>query len=199
MRVALVSTKGGTGKTTSAVFLGLLLHRMGRTLAVDADPQGSLMSWAGRADEAARPLPFPVISLPARDLHRRLADVGADYEHVVIDAPPGELGIIRAAVMAADVVIVPVSQTGLDLDRIRPTFELLADIEPVHPVSVGVLLTRVRRGTRARVAARELLGEFGYPILDAEIPLAELYAGAFGAAPAEPGEYEAVLTEIKAS
>src|SRR5262249_20020827 len=35
MRLALVSSKGGTGKTTSAVSLAMVLHRAGRTLAVD--------------------------------------------------------------------------------------------------------------------------------------------------------------------
>ncbi len=43
-------------------------------------------------------------------------------------------GLIRPAVMAVDTVRVPVAPTGLDLNRMRPTFELLAELEPVHPV-----------------------------------------------------------------
>ena len=49
MRLALISTKGGTGKTTSAVYLATALHRIGRTLLVDADPQLSALTWSQQA------------------------------------------------------------------------------------------------------------------------------------------------------
>ena len=80
-------------------------------------------------------------------------------------------------------MLVPVSTTGLDIDRLRPTWETLADLEPTHPLGlwVGVLLTKVRRGTRSRREAREVLLELGYPVMDTEIPLAESpYAVSFG-------------------
>jgi chromosome partitioning protein len=197
MRLALISTKGGTAKTTSSVFLASILRRQGRTLAVDADPQGSLMAWSSGGS-----LPFTVVSLPVKDIHRRLADLAADYEHVVVDTPPGDLGIIRSAVLAVPLVVVPVSTTGLDVDRLRPTWEILADLEPTHPLGlgVGVLLTKVRRGTRSRREAREVLTGLGYPVLETEIPLAESpYAVSFGTSPPDFGAYEDLLAELKAS
>jgi chromosome partitioning protein len=195
MRAAIVSTKGGTGKTTSATYLALALHRLGRTMLVDADPQISAITWKEQA-EPAWPLGLPVFSLPTRTVHRTLLDLSADYEHVVIDTPPGDLGIIRSAIMSVQLVIVPVAPTGLDLNRIRPTFELLAELEPSHPVDVGVVLTRVRRGTRSSREAREVLEELQYPILETEIPLAEMYAGAFGRVPADLGRYDDLLLEL---
>jgi chromosome partitioning protein len=197
MRLALVSTKGGTGKTTSAVSLAMVLHRLGRTLAVDCDPQGSLMSWSESATDEGESLPFTVVSMPTRDIHVRLADLGAGYEHVVIDTPPGDLGIIRSAILAASIVLVPVSPTGLDLNRIRPTFEVLAEIGVSHPVSVGVLLTKVRRGTRSARAARGILAEHGYPAMRTEIPLAEHFAAAFGSVPSVLAEYWELLGELR--
>jgi chromosome partitioning protein len=172
----------------------MVLHRQGRTLAVDCDPQGSLMSWSAEAAEAGHPLPFTVVSMPARDVHLRLTDLGAGYEHVVVDTPPGDFGIIRSAILACATVLVPVSPTGLDLNRIRPTFEVLAEIGVSHPVEVGVLLTKVRRGTRSARAAR---AEQGYPALNTEIPLAEHFAGAFGSVPTVVGEYWELLAELK--
>jgi chromosome partitioning protein len=141
-------------------------------------------------------LPFSTVGLPVRDLHKRLADLGAGYDHVVIDTPPGDLGIIRSAVLAVDVVVVPASPTGLDLNRMRPTFELLAELEPLKAVDVGVLLTKVRRGTRSAGGARQVLGELGYPVLDTEIPLAESYAASFGAVPVDLGAYDGLLAEL---
>jgi chromosome partitioning protein len=194
MRIGTINTKGGTGKTTTAVNLAMALHRTGRTLAVDCDPvTASLLGWSEQCT-----FPFSVISLPVKDVHRRLVDLAADYEHVVIDTPPGDLAIIGSALMAVDVVIVPVAPTGLDLSRMLPTFKLIADAEPMHPVDVGVLLTKVRAGTVSARGAREVLAELGYPILDTEIPLAELYAGQFGTVPADIGRYEDLMLELAA-
>lgn len=194
MRIATVNTKGGVGKTTTAIYLAAGLHEQGRTLLVDADPQQSALLWSQQEPG----LTFTVVSLPVRDVHKRVADLGADYDHVIVDTPPGDLGIIRSAVMAVDTVLVPVAPTGLDLNRMRPTFELLAELEPVHPVEVGVLLTKSRARTRSARGAREILAELDYPVLDTEIPLGELYAGSFGEMPSDLGRYADLITELKA-
>jgi chromosome partitioning protein len=138
-----------------------------------------------------------VVSLPVRDLHKRVADLASGYDHVVIDTPPGDLGIIRSAVMAVDVVLVPVAPTGLDLNRMRPTFELLAELEPVHPVEVGVVLVKRRARTLNAREARELLAELDYPVMDTEIPLAEMYASSFGTMPSDLGGYADLIMELK--
>ncbi len=93
--------------------------------------------------------------------------------------------------------LVPVSPTGLDLNRIRPTFEVLPEIAMSHPVEVGVLLTKVCRGTRSARAARGILAEHGYLAMRTEIPLAEHFAAAFGSVPAVLGEYWELLGELR--
>jgi chromosome partitioning protein len=193
MRIATVNTKGGVGKTTTAVYLAAGLHEMGRTFLVDADPQESAELWS-KQDPG---LPFTVATRASDDIGRWLAEAGRGYEHIVIDTPPGNLRIIAAAVKAVDLVLVPVAPTGLDINRMRPTFELLADLEAVHPVDVGVLLTKTRARTVSARAAREILAELGYPVLDTEIPLAEMYAGSFGTLPSDLGRYADLITELK--
>lgn len=56
---------------------------------MDTDPQGSALSWSEEAEADGYELPFAVMGLPTRDVHRKLSKVAGDYAHVVIDTPPG--------------------------------------------------------------------------------------------------------------
>ena len=195
MKLTVANLKGGAGKTTTAVYLANALSTQGRTLLIDADPQGSALSWS----ETAGDFPLPVVAAPVRDLHRRVPQLSEGYAHVVIDTPPGELAITRSAMRAADVILLPIPPSVMDLDRLRPTLEVLAELEGLHDPVMVCLLTRVRRGTRSSKAAREVLSELGLNVLDTEITLREGYANSFGLAlTGDLGEYEAALNELQA-
>jgi chromosome partitioning protein len=192
LRVAVANLKGGTGKTTTAVHLACGLAEDGRTLLIDADPQQSALAWSERAGgfHAA------VVSLPVRDLHRRVTELAQGFAHVIIDTPPGELAIVRSALLAVDQVIVPLSPSTLDLDRLAPTVDLAAEVDALRPLEVRVLLTRVRRRTRSARDARGALEDLGVPIMRSEVPLLEAVGLAFGVARAGAGLYTRVLEEL---
>lgn len=195
MKLVVANLKGGAGKTTTAVYLASGLAATGRTLLIDADPQGSALSWS----EASGEFPLPVVAAPVRDLHKRVPQLAEGYAHVVIDTPPGELAITRSAMLAADIVLIPIPPSLMDLDRLRPTLEVLAEIEALHEPQVVALLTRVRRGTRSSRAAREVLTDLGIDMLASEVSLREGYANGFGLALAEDlGEYAEVQRELLA-
>jgi chromosome partitioning protein len=191
LRLAVVNLKGGTGKTVTAVHLAAALARRGRTLLVDADPQGSALSWS----EEAGDLPCAVVSLPVRDLHRRLQQLLPGLAHVVIDTPPGDRAIVRSAIAAAEVVVVPIPPSIMDLDRLRPTLDLIEEIEGTTPLRVFVLLTRVRAATKSGRVTREVLADVGVSLLDCQIPLRETLNSSFGTIPADD-VYELVLEEL---
>lgn len=191
MRVAVVNLKGGTGKTVTAVHLAAALAGHGRTLLVDADPQGSALSWS----EEAGDLPFAVVGLPVRDIHRRVEQLLPGVVHTVVDTPPGDRAIVRSAIAAADVVVVPISSSVMELDRLRPTLDLIAEVEMMTPVRTFVLLTRVRTATRSGRLAREILAEAGVALLEAQIPLRESLSTSFGMKPSADF-YRDVLEEL---
>src|SRR5881409_3982510 len=156
MRLAVLNLKGGTAKTTSSVFLAAGLHRAGaRTLLVDADPQGSALAWSALVDD----WPIPTFALPKPVLHRQLPQLADGYAHVIIDCPPADEAILRSALLVADVVVMPMAPSMMDLNRLRPTLELLADVAPQNEPRFWALLTRVRPRTSMSAVARRWLND----------------------------------------
>ena len=113
MIIGVLNQKGGCGKSTIAVNMAAVYAQQGlRVLLVDADPQGSAMAWS-----AARGLPplFPVIGGAKPTLHKDMPELSRDYHVVVIDGAPrvNELG--RSAIMASDMVLIPIQPSPYDV------------------------------------------------------------------------------------
>jgi chromosome partitioning protein len=113
MIVGLLNQKGGVGKTTLSVNLAASLARSGaRVLLIDADPQGSALDWAAARDGV--PL-FPVVGLPRPTVHKEIGALGYGYDHIFIDGPPRVTDLARSALLAADVVLIPVQPSPYDI------------------------------------------------------------------------------------
>lgn len=114
--ISVLNQKGGVGKTTLAIHISHALVLKGsRVLLVDADPQGSARDWA-----AARSNPplFPVVGLDRPTIHRDLPVLVKDFAHVVIDGPPRVSDLARSAMIAADLVMVPIQPSPYDIGRL---------------------------------------------------------------------------------
>ena len=113
MIVGVLNQKGGVGKTTLSVNLAASLARGGsRVLLIDADPQGSALDWA--AARQSEPL-FSVVGLPRPTVHKEIAQIGHGYDHIIIDGPPRVTDLARSAIMASDVVLIPVQPSPYDI------------------------------------------------------------------------------------
>lgn len=186
MRVVVVcNLKGGTGKTTVAVHLAHAWSAAGRSVAlVDADPQGSALRWA---DLAGTGWQVPVFGLASRDLVRTLPGIlHADRTDIaVIDTPPLEeqAGVVFSALRAATDIVLTLAAHMIELDRLAPVWQAIADTESLRPVpaTVSVLLNRVDRRAKAPAMVRGLLRDGGHAVLDSDVPRREPLAQAFGA------------------
>lgn len=174
--ISIVHTKGGVGKTTSAIYLAAAAARQGlRVVVLDADPQGSALLWAQAAAAAGEPMPFTVL---AADMRMITAPPTADL--VLIDTPPGYPQLIDAAIDAADFVLLPTGASPLDLMRAWPTLQVTAH----RPTAV--LLTQVMLNSKLAVEARAALEDEGVPVLSTPIVRREGSPAGFRLRPAGP-------------
>ena len=127
MIIGVLSQKGGVGKTT--LTLNLAAHFAGsgaRVLVVDADPQGSALAWSSARE---RPPLFPVIGMAKPTLHRDLPDVASDYDMVLIDGAPRVNDLGRAAILASDLVLIPVQPSPFDVWAADDTVRLVQEAQ----------------------------------------------------------------------
>ncbi|MGF6227834.1 chromosome partitioning protein [Inquilinus ginsengisoli] len=149
MIVALLNQKGGVGKTTLALHLAGEWARQGRRVTViDADPQGSALDWSEQRARAGRPRHFGVIGLARDTLHREAPEIARGVDHVVIDGPPRVAALMRSALLAADLVLIPVQPSPFDGWASAETLRLLDEARQFRPdLLARFLLNRCGAGT----------------------------------------------------
>ena len=121
--IAMVSQKGGVGKTTIALNLAVEASAAGYpTVLVDLDPQVSAFHWSDMRD-AETPV---VIAPPVPHLSRALQAAEADGVRLaIIDTAGRTNDAAAAAVKAADLVLVPLKPSLIDLKTMDSTLDII--------------------------------------------------------------------------
>lgn len=153
--IVIAQQKGGAGKTTLAIQLAVAWQRAGKRVAMlDVDPQGSLAAWRGMRDHTVGEETGPVVdSLSGWRLGNRLSAAADDADLVVVDSPPHAETDAKSAIRAADLVILPIQPTMLDLWATEATLDLAA----AEKTAALLVLNRVPpRSTAADAVAAEI-------------------------------------------
>src|SRR5438477_2273801 len=164
MIIGVLNQKGGVGKTTISVNLAATLAKSGRrVLLVDADPQGSALAWSSVRE--AEPL-FPVIGMAKPTLHRELPALAKDFDLVVIDGAPRVNELARAAMLASDLVLIPVQPSPYDVWASADTVRLVREAQQFRSeIEAAFLINRRIAKTAIGRDVASALAEFDVPVL----------------------------------
>lgn len=177
MIIGFLNQKGGVGKTTLSVNIAAVLAQSGsRVLLIDADPQGSALDWA-----AARQIDpiISVVGFPRATIHREIAQIGQGYDHIVIDGPPRVTDLARSAIMASDIVLIPVQPSPYDIWASEEVVKLIDEARVYKETlkSVFVINRKIANTAIGRDVA-EALSVYPVPTLKAGITQRVVFAEA---------------------
>jgi chromosome partitioning protein len=205
--IALVSPKGGVGKTTLGACLAAEIHKRGQQVVlVDADPQGALAEWRGE-DGSDRPLAeIPLIVDPSEGVADKVRAAAA--KAIVFVDTAGFANKTQVAVLeVADLVLIPCRPGAMDARGAMAAVDMVATVNRDRRRKARAAVV-MNAATRAQMVAhvRNALVSGGATVLGSEIGNRTVFAEAelYGSAPCwmgraadkAAGEVAALATEI---
>jgi chromosome partitioning protein len=125
--VTIAQQKGGAGKTTMAAQLAVAYAKAGKRVGlIDIDPQGSLATWyeVRKALVDADGAGISFIQASGWRLTTELDRMKRDQDIILVDSPPHAETDVRIAVRAADLIMVPMQPSPMDLWATQPTLDM---------------------------------------------------------------------------
>lgn len=196
--ITVAQQKGGSGKTTLAVNLAVTLLRRGHSVALlDTDPQGSLGRWfIERLERKGEDDGLEFSTSSAWGASYESEKLKKRFDYVIIDTPPKIDSDLRPALRVADLVVVPVATSHVDLWAT----EGVLDLASRERCDTLIVLNRTRPNTRLAQEVAEEAAKLGAEVAAAQIANRVAYAETLGQglAGGEPARNAAARAEFDA-
>lgn len=150
MIFSIVNTKGGVGKTTTAVHLAVMLVRYGPTMLIDGDPQASAASWAAWRRDNPNYISSPTTTcLTGKAILNEGKQLSEGFKNVVVDAGGRDSTGLRSALLLSQKAIIPIGASNLDAAAMTDLLEIVEMARDFNPgLDINVLLSRVDQRTK---------------------------------------------------
>jgi len=179
MIIAVVSNKGGVGKSTIAAHLAVWLHRRGRSVILcDCDRQQSSSVWV----QEAQPEIPTVLLTDSNAIVNRLPLLGQDAEFVVADGPGSDSDTSRLLLLRSDRAIVPAKASMLEARALASVTQLVREAQDIRRGLPEALIVLSMVGKNYRLTKDMLDAARGLSVGVASTPLTlrQAYADAPG-------------------
>lgn len=176
--IAVLSPKGGAGKSTLATNLARALQLDGhRVLLVDTDPQATASDWRAVGEDG---LPT-TISIHTTTVDKQLPGMAESFDFTVIDGSAKLEKVSISAMKAADLVLIPVGASAADVWSVSELAELVrARQEALGTPKAAFVLSRIVQNTTLASDAQEALEGLELPVLEGRTVQRQAYAAAIG-------------------
>jgi chromosome partitioning protein len=165
--IALLTIKGGAGKTTLAACLGAEFHHRGETVTlIDADPQESLTAWHSNGGKLSE---IPLI----RDAEETVSDTAIEQSKsslVIVDTAGFANSTTIGVAAVADTLLIPCRASGIDARQALQTINLCQAINQQRPkpARIKVVMTAINRAAIVSHIRNEMTAA-GAEVLGCEI------------------------------
>jgi chromosome partitioning protein len=134
MILAIGNVKGGVGKTTLAINLAIALAAAKReVLLIDGDEQGTALAFTNLRTTATNGQPgYTAVALHGPNIRTQVRQLASKYSDIVIDVGGRDTGSLRAALLVAEIVLIPVKPRSFDLWGADQTADLVAEARIIN-------------------------------------------------------------------
>ncbi|EDM66175.1 Plasmid stability protein ParA [Moritella sp. PE36] len=162
--IAIISQKGGSSKSSTAMQLISFLLQSGRTVClVDADRQGTLARW-GQDRKLEKDLPQPTIIQIYDDIAATLHDMSKIFDYVIVDTAGRDAPEIYSALAISHKAIVSIRPSQVDLDTLETMDRAIRRSKKINPndLSAHILFTQCPTNANSKevIEAREYAEDY---------------------------------------
>lgn len=131
--------KGGTGKSTLAANLAVMLKKSGRdVLLVDADDQPTATLFTAKRNETLGASGYTAIRLREMDVYHQVMNMKERFDDVVIDTGGRDTKSQRSALAVTDLYILPFRPRSFDVWTIYDVVQVIEEIRMLRPALQAV-------------------------------------------------------------